>query len=571
MDSTDSLPTSSLRFRSIPDLAAIPAPVEWTQALVELVCEASSLADVQFTVNGSPVPVQRRLLLGHERLVADWERRGPGRYHLEVRCCGQVDTRDVDIIPARITPEAFARLLEDLERVLPCSIATGISNAGGLHGVERTAMQPMTAQEDLRRLQLAVHGDGRPGLVEVLTRIARAPHHVFAAQQEWVKVERARRPRPNHLPLGLRKANNISSQRGLRTVADSRVEESFDVYENRLVRAFVDAVEHRLRALVLCRPGSEMAQAAAPLLEELADAHRRASFLAQVGVPRGVPTRVTMVLLRRPEYRAALEGYRAFCQSLRIELRDDRIESPLENLPYLYELWGTLRVVDCLLKNAAGHGYRLVHQRLVTRDAGGLWFQRLQAGEPAMELQHPGTGTRVRLVPQRTYSAQGGVLRSLSFAQVPDITIEVRAPEGEPLLYLLDPKYKLDSERLSVTSAGMVGGSPLKVDIDKMHAYRDAIRDAGGRAVVRYAAIMYPGPSRTYSDGLEALNADPERGEELEALLGARLQRWLGVTARHSLVHGASQLWPGGPLGAGRRLSAGGPRAQVGPWARAVT
>ena len=39
-----------------------------------------------------------------------------------------------------------------------------------------------------------------------------------------------------------------------------------------------------------------------------------------------------------------LEGYREFCRSLHVELRENRIESPLENLPYLYELWGTLRV-----------------------------------------------------------------------------------------------------------------------------------------------------------------------------------------------------------------------------------
>jgi predicted component of viral defense system (DUF524 family) len=35
---------------------------------------------------------------------------------------------------------------------------------------------------------------------------------------------------------------------------------------------------------------------------------------------------------------------------------------------------------------------------------------------------------------------------------------------------------------------------PKKIDIDKMHAYRDAIRDLGDQPVVDSAAIVYPGP-----------------------------------------------------------------------------
>jgi hypothetical protein len=42
-----------------------------------------------------------------------------------------------------------------------------------------------------------------------------------------------------------------------------------------------------------------------------------------------------------------------------------------------------------------------------------------------------------------------------------------------------------------------------------MHAYRDAIRDSDERRVVRYAAILYPGPETRYADGIEALSARP--------------------------------------------------------------
>lgn len=53
-------------------------------------------------------------------------------------------------------------------------------------------------------------------------------------------------------------------------------------------------------------------------------------------------------------------------------------------------------------------------------------------------------------------------------------------------------------------------GQPKKVDIDKMHAYRDAIRDGGLRRVVSHAAILYPGATVQYDGGVAALSALPD-------------------------------------------------------------
>jgi hypothetical protein len=64
----------------------------------------------------------------------------------------------------------------------------------------------------------------------------------------------------------------------------------------------------------------------------------------------------------------------------------------------------------------------------------------------------------------------------------------------------LRPKYKLQSEE-----AGEPGdGKPKKIDIDTMHAYRDAIRTLTEQRVVSYAAILYRDPrcaSATASQG----------------------------------------------------------------------
>ena len=87
-------------------------------------------------------------------------------------------------------------------------------------------------------------------------------------------------------------------------------------------------------------------------------------------------------------------------------------------------------------------------------------------------------------------------------------------------MYVFDPKYKLDSDQPD--SGG--NGSPKKEDIDKMHAYRDALRGQRNERVVRYAAILYPGPEVSYSTGddtpeIAALSANPEQPGALRTSL----------------------------------------------------
>jgi predicted component of viral defense system (DUF524 family) len=60
------------------------------------------------------------------------------------------------------------------------------------------------------------------------------------------------------------------------------------------------------------------------------------------------------------------------------------------------------------------------------------------------------------------------------------------------------------------------------VDIDKMHAYRDAIRDTANEHAVEFAAIIYPGATtESFGAGLEAISARPGEGfeEDLQAVL----------------------------------------------------
>ncbi len=146
-----------------------------------------------------------------------------------------------------------------------------------------------------------------------------------------------------------------------------------------------------------------------------------------------------------------------------------------------------------------------------------------------LSLTHPEHDTQIRLIPQMHFGATGS-LRSISYTQIPDITVEVRRPGSPPRLYFFDPRYKLLGE---VVEGEDNEGRPTKVDIDKMHTYRDAVRDNAGRRIVEMAVILYPGLSVQYAAGIEAIQAYPggsgilqERLQELiEAALSLQMSK----------------------------------------------
>jgi predicted component of viral defense system (DUF524 family) len=229
-----------------------------------------------------------------------------------------------------------------------------------------------------------------------------------------------------------------------------------------------------------------------------------------------------MVFLNVPAYRAAMQGYFEFSKSYSVRVDDPRLDAPLENMPTLYQLWGTMAVIKVLLECAATAGFRVRKHTLLRRVADGFWFRYLPDGEPAVVLYHPKSRAVVRLIPERTYRTSGA-LRSISFQQRPDIAVEIESPAGQTKILLFDPKYKLQSEESDAAShqgeEGDAVGSPKKVDIDKMHAYRDAIRGGDLGRAVSYAAILYPGAEVRFSDDIEALRAYPGDIEALTSRL----------------------------------------------------
>jgi predicted component of viral defense system (DUF524 family) len=432
--------------------------------------------------------------------------------------------------PKKLTPAAFTHLLADLDE-LPASIAVALQRLGALAGVKLLPPGEITIPQELLRIQRAIRGtSSRQGLANVLHALSSDPYAVLQAHSLWVPVERARRVHPTELTRAYMRGHNLTADRIPARVPDARVEHTVDVYENRLLRSFHDEVQRRLHRLLQRLESKKHVDAAAEgrrLRDELRRARLEASFLDEVGLPRHLPTRLTMVLLRRPEYRATFEGFLEFRRATSVRFEDPALEAPLTELPRLYETWGVTRVIDALAHTAAELGYRLELERLLYRDSGGVFVQLLRDGRPALVLRHAARGRTIRVIPQRSYRRGGAGLHSISYEQKPDLAIEIEESDDSTRVIVFDPKYKFESEEIE---GELLDARPKKIDIDKMHAYRDAIRQNDDR-VVTYAAILYPGPTApSFGRGIEAISAVPGSTQTLDERLRALLRNELAIT-----------------------------------------
>lgn len=498
------------------------APPEWAPCLVEI--RGPWEWDTVALRRGSEtLDISVRKVAGQTRVVADWTRSGAGRYELELRAADHLSRTQCYVRPEKLSETAVEELVDDLQRRLPASIAIGLQRAGALTGLKLIAPQQATLAEELNRLQRACDGaPSRPGLVYVLSTLAVRHHSILQSDERWTPRDRAQRIHPTRLPAAFQRPGNLDEHRMPLLVPEQRVRHTVDVYENQLVLTFLTQVDARLRRMM--RTATPAAEVASGLLTRLRRSRAAASFLDEVSQLNEAPNRISMVLARRPEYRAALEGFLEFRRSALVQLDASELEAPIENLPRLYEIWGTLQVVQATLDLAGPLGFRVVAQRIAWPRPDAVWIRLLRDGRPAVELEDPSSGTKLSVIPQRTYSANGTHLQSMSFEKRPDIAIEVMTPGKPSRVWIFDPKYKLRSE----LTDGAADGRPKPVDIDAMHTYRDAIRTLAGDPAVEYAAILYPGRTERYGDGVAALHAHPERAERLRDEVSRQIVRGVG-------------------------------------------
>lgn len=501
----------------------IDTPREWQKASMQITANVNVeeiWKDIKLVVNGQVYPHYLRCNSGQAIIYSSWPRSNTGEYFLEISFSGRKFSYSFSVLPEKISLEELGIILKDFER-LPAMIAVALQRIGALNGV-KLIPQEATIPQELERVRNAINGNKKHiGLKRILCELNKDFHKKFYLKEVWVRRAFCRRPAVTQLGKVIAKAGNITSERGPEEVIDYRVEFEADVFENRLVRNYYDQVYARATALeaFLARTNNKAAVTEIREMKVMLERALRQSFLNDVKQLQKFSS-ISMVLLKKRPYRAALEGFVEFQKSPIIQIEEPALDAPMENIPKLYQGWCVLNCIHALIETASVYGYRIEKERIVQRKIQGFWLIILQKGTANVELISADGQVTIKLFHEKSYGTAGD-LHSISFRQRPDISIEVSKRGAPTEIFILDPKYKLDSEFQEENS----GGNPKKVDIDKMHSYRDSIRQKGGGHAVSYAGILYPGKYQCYGLGLEALPARPKGKEVLRQHLDQVMDR----------------------------------------------
>ena len=509
------------------DGEGVDRPVEWTPYL--LVFDEVPLEDwesARVDLNGLRLDVGLRRVGSERQVVAEWPRDGPGRFRVTVSAGSIRVSHDVCRFPAKLSEDGFTDLIGELQDRLPFSIVLGLTRAGApMAGLDIEALQERSLENELTLVRRAIQGTSdRPGLPALMRRIGRDPHKSLEKFPWTVRTVRARRPSASALRRAM-----IASQGQLDdddlplSIEDRRTVVTYDTAENQLVKGVVDTLRRRLNRLEAARHqlGGDAQEVLSTLREAFDRAVRSDDLLGLVSPMRRSPDRPSMTVMRDPRYRAVYRLWQELTRQFVVTADEPSLDAPLNALPELYERWGVLVAVDALLDVAHERGWTVTGQRLVERRPDGVYVRFLRDGAAMVSLRGPG-GQRADLVSQRSFSSFSQPVRSTSLTQKPDLVLERRALDGTRRLLVLDPKYKLDGE---VGNEAKV--TPKKTDIDKMHAYRDAlVTHDSCEAVVDLAATIYPGPDVRY-ETVEALSGKPGRTRDLRDQLADRFASFL--------------------------------------------
>lgn len=478
------------------DETPLSQPQEWQACW--LTSAALNLTDA-VQLNGQPLSVMQRQCAGKVRTLIQLPRLGPGHYQVTVNGISQ----QFEVAPSKLKRDELQQLLQDLSLQLPASLSQQLQRLGAFAGLEWQPPQRNGVEAELHRLQRAILGDAQClGLQQLVPQLAATPHQQLHTRYQLQPLVKTRRITAASLQQPAR-LFPVNAEKLPHRLWQAHTVASWQTPENQVLKLFWHQVQQRLRELqtMLSEPiHTRLSQ----LQQQLSLLAHQVPWLAQVTLPTQVPP-LTQVLFKQPAYRALSYSFLQWQRDAVVTLQDTALQQPLSQLPYLYQLWGSLQVIQQVLNLAESYGYQVQQQHLCHYQAGSWRLQCLPTAVPVLRLQQPEHGVQVQLWLEHHYGQQASAFRSISHAQRPDLVLEVTPAQGLPRLYVFDPKYRLNSGQ----------DRPEKADIDRMHAYRDAIRYQQ-QHVVQYAAILYLG--RFYSYGAAEVEALPARPSQVDAL-----------------------------------------------------
>lgn len=473
--------------------------------------------------------------------LSAWPASGPGQFQMTLECGDIQEHRIITILPRYFTETEISNIFHELTSQLPISITSSLQQCGKLKEISISSKYEPSVEQQYHRLNKAIRGTkDRLGIIKLLQMIQRECHHVLVTRLELRATNKARRPDISKLPQVISMPGNIGPGGYIEQLFDQTVERSYETYENRLVKAYVQALQSQLLRLNSRLEETKGATALAEKVEELTAefqlACSRTQFLKQVRLPFVSAGRITMVLLKKTAYRAVLEDYLGLYKQTSARLEEPRLSTPLNEFPYLYQLWANFKVIKVMLQICAEAGYRCINHNWVKSDENGVYFDQMKDFTTALDLSSPKTGKMVKLLPWtpetgRTDAKYGQELP-------PALAICVYAPGKPPMVLMFDAKYRTFGDNEEITAAQLAAGKseaaknlslvePVPEHIEELRGAMKAVKTPTGVSEIRYAAILYPGLSKQIERKIEAMPARPENPQDTEEGFESRIAKIL--------------------------------------------
>jgi hypothetical protein len=398
----------------------------------------------------------------------------------------------------KLTREQFAAMIADINA--EATIAYSLSPA--TQQIELSQYRQCLGLAQLEYIRQQIEP-----LRRVIEAIACRPCRILKREDEYVKLAHARAAddrsldwlvaHPNNLmpvnlanvPAGARDLHRQMAGHLPARIQITRRLVSYDVYENRLLKHFLQRLSAVLRHTQarLAETEQDSAYVDEPIRRL---AHRRLSelrgyrhtvynllgldFLQEVGPLRRFRP-VTQVLRRDPFYARFYTLYRQF----------ERAITPFEGAPFrlslektwqLYEYWCFFQIIS-ILRTLVGDEIEF--------DAGSLLHTHADGVSLALPKAKVQITQRLCVFFQKSYIYYDGKRAgSYSHTMRPDISIEVYNGDGcVERIILLDPKYRVSSR--SINQA-----------MDDLHRYKDAIVGSDGQRLVTTALVLCPDTGR---------------------------------------------------------------------------
>lgn len=467
-----------------PTGAATTRPEIWQSARLYLREPAAEhWQNLQLLCQHQPLPLHRDT---QGRLWASWPAAEAGYYSLRLSGPGRPALSTRVFIGARYLNEGqWLRLLQDLRQTLPAQLLQSWASEGHVPVIAAADLAP-SPQESWRWLQqeLEGHPEG-PGLLALLQQ--RPPVAALSSQPALLPLARAPLRRwpeallqqdPAHWPPG-------------QAVWTSQLQHSAGP-EAAFIAGLVRQVQNQLQSL------SQDLQSQGSWAEQIPIA-RLAQRLQHIWQqhpwrdirPLPLPPAGFHRMLSLPLYHRALKLWQGLQTGFWPDW-SDQLRQAYQSLSLLYQYWCLLQCMQQLLPAAQAEGWECV--LLSPPRQRGQCVLKLHKGQQILSLWH-----------ERSFG-QSGPVRSLSRQQRPDITL-IHEDQGNYSLWVFEVKFR------------SAGHQAFKADLDRLHAYRDALRSLQGQTVVRQAVLLYPGPAQHAQPLLQAWTAQP--GEALNWPLSA--------------------------------------------------